>query len=96
MNNKDYALSILIIVILITCFIIVPITKSLSVREIDAVVSCVDECVELVDEDGEVWVWELEEDEQFKVGQQVVIKFFTNGTVELYDDEIVEIWVQNK
>ena len=96
MNNKEYAFSILVIVVLITCFVIVPITRWLCTGEVCAVVDFVGECVELVDEDGEVWVWELEEDDHFEVGQQVTIQFFNNGTADLYDDEIIEIRVDNQ
>lgn len=96
MDNKGYAFSILVIVVLITCFIIAPVTRWLCTEEVCAVVNSVNECVELIDEDGEVWVWELEENDRFEVGQQVVIRFFNNGTVVLYDDEIVEIRVDNQ
>ena len=50
-----------------------------------------DEAIALEDASGEVWVWELEEGENFEVGQIVTIVFDDLGNDDLYDDEIIKV-----
>ena len=51
-----------------------------------------EEAVAFEDASGEVWVWELEEDESFELGQQVRIQFNDMATTDIYDDEIIRIF----
>lgn len=51
-----------------------------------------EEAVAFEDASGEVWVWELEEDESFELGQQVRIQFNDMATADIYDDEIIRIF----
>ena len=46
------------------------------------------DCVVLVDNDGEAWVFE---GDGYEVGQLVIVVFDDMGTDDIYDDEIVEI-----
>ena len=58
-------------------------------HEVPAVVDEVTEdCVVLVDSDGEAWVFE---GDGYEVGQLVVVVFDDMGTEDIYDDEIIEI-----
>lgn len=49
------------------------------------------EAITLEDARGDVWVWELEKGESFKVGQIVTIIFDNLGNKDIYDDEIVKV-----
>ena len=58
-------------------------------HEVPAVVEEVTaDCVVLVDNDGEAWVFE---GDGYEVGQLVIVVFDDMGTDDIYDDEIVEI-----
>ena len=58
-------------------------------HEVAAVVDEVtNDCVVLVDWDGEAWVFE---GDGYEIGQLVIIVFDDMGTANIYDDEIVEI-----
>jgi hypothetical protein len=61
-------------------------------REIKAtVIEINDEVVAFEDASGDVWVWELEKNESFEVGQIVTIVFDDLGNDDIYDDEIIKV-----
>ena len=63
-------------------------------HEVPAVVDEVTEdCVVLVDNDGEAWVFE---GDGYAVGQSVIIVFNDMGTDDIYDDEIIQIISEKK
>ena len=68
------------------------ICKEVKVDAISATVCEVnEEVVAFEDASGDIWVWELEEGESFKLGQQIQIQFDNMGTADIYDDEIIRI-----
>lgn len=91
-------LTSILIVILLALTLIVPIYIGANyftvfsrerTHEVPAVVEEVTaDCVVLVDNDGETWVFE---GDGYEVGQLVTVVFNDMGTADIYDDEIVEI-----
>ena len=82
--------AILLIAILVSLLVapVILITKT-HTHEVPAVVEEVTaDCVVLVDNDGEAWVFE---GDGYEVGQLVIVVFDDMGTADIYDDEIVEI-----
>ena len=91
-------LTSILIVILLALTLIIPIYIGANyftvfsrerTHEVPAVVEEVTaDCVVLVDNDGEAWVFE---GDGYKVGQLVIVVFNDMGTADIYDDEIIEI-----
>ena len=91
-------LTSILIVILLALTLIVPIYIGANyftvfskeqTNEVPAVVEEVTaDCVVLVDNDGEAWVFE---GDGYEVGQLVIVVFNDMGTADIYDDEIIEI-----
>ena len=91
-------LTSILIVILLALTLIIPIYIGANyftvfsrerTHEVSAVVEEVTaDCVVLVDNDGEAWVFE---GEGYEVGQAVIVVFNDMGTADIYDDEIIEI-----
>lgn len=82
--------AILLITILVSLLIapVILVTKT-HTHEVPAVVEEVTaDCVVLVDNDGEAWVFE---GDGYEVGQLVIVVFDDMGTADIYDDEIIEI-----
>ena len=70
-----------------------PIEEVNTIYEVSAIVEEVnsnDGLVLLVDWNGEAWYYEMES-ESFECGQLVIVEFDSNGTENIYDDEIVKI-----
>lgn len=85
-----HLIAILLIAILVSLLVapVILVTKTLT-HEVPAVVEEVTaDCVVLVDNDGEAWVFE---GDGYEVGQLVIVVFDDMGTADIYDDEIIEI-----
>ena len=94
-NYKDYMITLICFTLIGVLLLIVPLTlfpmvlNSNEYYEAPAVVEEVTEnCVVLVDNDSEAWVFE---GDGYEVGQLVIVVFNNMGTDNIYDDEIVEI-----
>ena len=55
------------------------------------VIKASDEVITLEDVNDEMWIWELEKEEDFEVGQVVTIVFDDLGNDDIYDDEIIKV-----
>lgn len=89
MNKKDN-------VILITMIILIAIVWILFVKCIDSrvdkkgyIYSIDNNVITVVDLAGDAWEWELEEGEEFTVGQHVILVMKDNGTKENEKDDII-------
>lgn len=94
-DYKDYMTTLICFTLIGVLLLIVPLTlfpmvlNSNEYYEAPAVVEEVTEnCVVLVDNDSEAWVFE---GDGYEVGQLVIVVFNNMGTDNIYDDEIVEI-----
>lgn len=95
MKAKNFILSISVAVALLGCFILGFCVSSHNAKEIEAEIVSVNECAMLIDVNGETWVWEFETGSEVEVGQRAVIQYSTNGTINIYDDEIIEVKLIN-
>ena len=92
-NYKDYMTTLICTTLIGVLLLIIPLALFPMVlneyHEVPAVVEEVTEdCVVLVDSDGEAWVFE---GDGYEVGQLVIVVFDDMGTEDIYDDEIIEI-----
>lgn len=82
------------VAIFLTVVILFGLVAMIFLNHMDSVYGTVeninDDIVALVDTDGEMWIYE-KENEDFEIGEKVEIIFYDNFTADLYDDEIVEI-----
>ena len=94
-DYKYYMTTLICFTLIGVLLLIVPLTlfpmvlNSNEYYEAPAVVEEVTEnCVVLVDNNSEAWVFE---GDGYEVGQLVIVVFNNMGTDNIYDDEIVEI-----
>lgn len=86
MNKKAIRLVIvLVITIALTVLVTMYLTDNSNNRTINArVIDSDDEYIVLVDEQGEQWIMD----------NSITVHYNTNGTVDIYDDEIIDISMQ--
>lgn len=98
-NKKQEAMNtisiILITTLLVMFFCICKLYE--NSYSIDAKVSNVQsESVTFEDVTGNVWMWGLEEGEQYQKGEKVTLYFYDNNTDVRYDDEIKKVRIKGK
>ena len=95
-NYKDYMITLICFTLIGVLLLFIPLAlfpialkENCEYHEVPAVVEEVTaDCVVLVDNDGEAWVFE---GDGYEVGQLVIVVFDDMGTNDIYDDEIIEI-----
>lgn len=60
-------------------------------RTIEATVSTENEIIVFTDSTGNSWEWELEENENYRNNEKVLLVFNTKGTENIEDDILIQI-----